>query len=70
MGETRQQQTSAQGVGLPITGSRNHHADSNEANLALTFKLDHSSAADQIIEVTLSRFGRKCDNSGNHDKYG
>jgi len=47
MDETLQHQETAQCSGLPPTGPGNHRSDVPKAGHALTFKLDHSSGADQ-----------------------
>ena len=47
MEETLQHQETPQCIGLPPTSPGNHHPDGNQADHALTFKLDHSRGADQ-----------------------
>ena len=53
MEETLQHQAAPQRFGLPPTGTGNHRPDGTQANHALTFKLDHSSGADQLIGSSL-----------------
>ena len=59
MEETLQHQETAQCSGLPPTGPGNHRSDVPKAGHALTFKLDHSNGADQLV-VTVGQ-----DYSGN-----
>ena len=50
MEETLQHQETTQCFGLPPTSSGNHRPDGNQDGHALTFKLDHSTGADQSNE--------------------
>jgi len=50
MEEPLQHQTTTQCIGLPPTCARGHRAHGAMANLALTFKLDHSSGAAQVFK--------------------
>ena len=51
MEKALQHQTTPQRSGLPPTCARGHHPDGPKADHALTFNLDHSSGAAQLIEV-------------------
>ena len=47
--ETLQHQATPQCFGLPPTSPGNHRHDGDQADHALTFKLDHSGEADQSL---------------------
>jgi len=56
MEETLQHQETAQCFGLPPTSPGNHRSDGNQAGYALTFKLDHSTGADQSHHRDITTF--------------
>lgn len=58
MEEALQHQETAQRFGLQTASPRNHRPVGNQTGHALSFKLDHSTGADQETIIRLRSFSR------------